>query len=506
MEQSLFANLILSTSNQKLLRQIIFEFPKEKINWMEEIIFKKEKMPLYLYALNYRLQSDKIDELEFFQNFVKNLIKDHQINIHSQNFINILIDKNTSFFIDIFNEYKDEYLEKLTNKQKISLLKKNDFNLLKSLSDIGVDFFNNINPLLYTTNEQSFRFLLNQNKIDIEKPLFNGHNLILYLIKEQKLTNVLNSYIQKNKKNEEIFNNGIFENNIENVVMVFHFLKSPLLKRVIENFSNEDVLSFNMIDSYFDYMNQKINKKEYSTQKRNELQENISSLRSKGHILMSVLFENANSTLDIENAFLNKFDDIKKNLTLINSSNFYEFVKHILDVDNIDKSKIIQKIITEKNFSPVINNNDYEFTNYLFEQQKKYITENNEFIYNILVNSIGMAIAHKQDNLYTTFEATIDLINNNFPDKQLSKIFSLLGNKKNKGIIFKNILDEGIPEFMLLKKDLEDNYPEIHKKIFENKSSFIHKNKEIKALYESVIIKSSLSGNITTELNIKKRL
>lgn len=508
MSYSLFAELIASIKNQNLLKKLILEYPDKQIDWNESIVVKdNKKEPLYSYVLRQGLNVKKTEEQEFYSNFVNDLVQNKKIDIYDGYFVAALLDKNAELLLKIMKENSSLYMNKLTNKEKVKIIKHNDLDFIKTLMKNGINFFENINPLVHIEDDKMFRFFLEKDRIDISAPIFDNTNMVMYLIKNKKHLNIVNTYIQKDKNNT-IFTNGLFENNTDNVIAAACNLPSGLFKRIINQYSNESALSLDNLPTYINFVNQDTDNINYNEEVK--LYNKIVNFQKRLPILLSSVINNCSDVSTKEELLIKHLSPIKKALQKPDNSEdnlFITFIDDILKNKAVNQQKIIDTILKKRSFSHIKNTFDYEFLVYILHNHQEYFENNKDNIHKILVNSINTIVEAKQESMYTTFDRTINLLNDFFPEKYLSKLLYLLGNDNNKAAFFNKIVNDNKEEFLTARNDIKSLYPEIYKKIFENKRNFLHKNKESKALYESVIIMSTLNeSNYTEDLKSKKRL
>lgn len=509
MSYSLFAELVTSIKNQNLLKKLILEYPDEQIDWNEIVVMKdNKKEPLYSYILRNSLSIKKTEEEEFYNAFVNDLIEKKKVNIYDGYFVGALLDKNPRLLLKIMTENSALYVNKLTNKEKIKIIKHNDLDFIKTLMKNGINFFENINPLIHIEDDKMFRFFLEKNKINISLPIFDNTNMVMYLIKNKKHLNIVNTYIQKDKNNT-IFKNGLFENNTDNVIAAACNLSSSLFKRIINQYSNDAALSLDNLSNYINFISQNIDNKSQTEQ--DKIYHMIVNFQKRLPLLLSSLFNNCPDTFIKEELLIKHLPPIKKALQQTGDSDenlFITFIDNIFKNDDINKEKIINTILKGKNFTHIKNHFDYEFLLYIIlHNQQEYFEKNKDNIHKILINSINSIVEAKQESMYTSFDKTINLLDNFFPEQYTSKLLHLLGHDTNKTAFFNKIVREDKEAFLEARDKIKSLYPEIYKRIFEDKRNFLHKNKESKALYESVILMSTLSeSNYTEDLKSKKRL
>jgi len=509
MSYSLFAELITSIKNQNLLTKLILEYPDKQVDWNEIVVLKDNRTePLYSYILRNSLSLKRTEEQEFYNMFVNDLVENRKINIYDGHFVGALLDKKPSLLLKIITENSALYINKLTNKEKIKIIKHNDLDFIKTLMKNGIDFFENINPLIHIEDDKMFRFFLEKNKIDISSSVFDNTNMVMYLIKNKKHLNIVNTYIQKDKNNN-IFKNGLFENNTDNVIAAACNLSSGLFKRIINQYSNDTALSLYNLSNYINFISQNIDNKSQAEQ--DKIYHMIVNFQKRLPLLLSSLFNNCPDTSIKEELLIKHLPLIKKALQQTGDSDenlFITFIDDIFKNDDINKQKIINTILKGKNFTHIKNHFDYEFLLYIIlHNQQEYFEKNKDNIHKILINSINSIVEAKQESMYTSFDKTINLLDNFFPEQYTSKLLHLLGHDSNKAAFFNKIVREDKESFLEARDKIKSLYPEIYKRIFEDKRNFLHKNKESKALYESVIIMSTLNeSNYTEDLKSKKRL
>lgn len=509
MSYSLFAELVASIKNQNLLKKLILEYPDKQIDWNESIVAKdNKKEPLYSYVLRQGLNVKKTEEQEFYSNFVNDLLQNKKIDIYDGYFVAALLDKNSELLLKIMKENSSLYMNKLTNKEKIKIIKHNDLDFIKTLMKNGINFFENINPLVHIEDDKMFRFFLEKDRIDISAPIFDNTNMVMYLIKNKKHLNIVNTYIQKDKNNT-IFTNGLFENNTDNVIAAACNLPSGLFKRIINQYSNESALSLDNLPTYINFVNQDTDNINYNEEVK--LYNKIVNFQKRLPILLSSVINNCPDTSRKEELLIKHLPLIKKALQQTGDSDanlFITFIDDIFKNDDINKQKIINTILKGKNFTHIKNHFDYEFLlHIIIHNQQEYFEKNKDNIHKILINSINSIVEAKQESMYTSFDKTINLLDNFFPEQYTSKLLHLLGHDTNKAAFFNKIVREDKEAFLEARDKIKSLYPEIYKRIFEDKRNFLHKNKESKALYESVIIMSTLNeSNYTDNLKSKKRL
>lgn len=539
---SLFANLIMNIKNINLLTQLIKEYPDRNINWDEKIKVNGKESNVtqhLLHSVSLLKSSEKQEDfLDFL--FDENILKKDNTDL-----LNFMIEKLPNYWESIIKE-DNTIIQKLKPENLQQILKTNNFDLIKKIGSSGVDFFKDFNPFLFIqieeSNSQIFKYFLDQNKIDVNKKIFNKKNLLCYLLEKQN-SNCIYSLLESKQINQTFF-----KDKDNSFIKLFSGITPKIFKKILDNMELENYLNIDNTNFYLSQVKKIVEETPYTssgvkkrmayllnTVTKKDIKPEFADflLNNLYGIYNTVFIESTNHFLEDNKDFHNMMSnliklnadnpDLIKILFTLNNTTIQHNETHeheVFDDEDMDCMMDVEEheIIQKEEF-------DYAFKRYLYflltiqslnkegiNFDKKTITKTiRENISNLLFFPIFKTTNfNDQEKIQALSKEYFKILKELNIDPYVADFFNiLLSDSKKKAKLFIEMGKKTpVKEFFNNIEQLKTNYSEIYSKIFENKKSFIFKNKEVIVFFESLKLKNELTEDF--ELNsinsTKKRI